>query len=101
MTNLQSFLSSAPSLGNIVGFTTVWNFHHVHVGEIARKKGTNINTFIEKMKKEGLKGGFTLYVDQIGWSGHSASRVAVIEGTTNDEECGQYHSTRVCEIFIK
>ena len=102
MTNLQLLTIHAPSLKEIIGFSTVWNFHHAdHLDNLVNKKGTNLNKFVEDMKKKGLKGGFTMFVDRIGRSGHSASRVVILRGITSVEELGSdYYSKRMGEFFI-
>ena len=101
MRNLNSLLNQDKNL-KLVGYTSVWNFHTCdHLGNLAKKKGTNINKAVEEMKKTGKKGSFTLYVDSIGRSGHSASRVAILEGVSNVDTLGSfYYSSRLGEFFI-
>ena len=102
MTNLELFMISAVSLREIIGYSTVWDFHHAdHLDNLVNKKGTNLNKFVDDMKKKGLTGGFTMFVDRIGRSGHSASRIVIFKGITNDTELGSdYYSNRVGEFFI-
>ena len=102
MTNLETLTKSALSLTEIVGVSSVWNFHAVdHLDNLTTKKGSNLFEFVEAMKAKGEKGGFTMYVDSIGRSAHSASRVVIFKGITNCEEIGsQYYSKRMGEFFI-
>ena len=102
MTNLQALTNSAPSLKEVVGLSSVWNFHGIdHLDNLTKKKGTNLNDFVESLKAKGEKGGFTRYVDKIGRSAHSASRVVILRGITNSKELGSlYYSKRMGEFFI-
>ena len=102
MTNLQALINSAPSLKEVVGFSSVWNFHGVdHLDNLTKKKGTNLNSFVESLKLKGEKGGFTMYVDSIGRSAHNSSRVVILRGITNCDEMGShYYSKRMGEFFI-
>ena len=102
MTNLQTLTNSALSLKEVVGYSSVWNFHAAdHLDNLTKKKGTNLFSFVEAMKSKGEKGGFTMYVDSIGRSAHQASRVVILRGITTCEELGsQYYSKRMGEFFI-
>ena len=102
MTNLQSLLDGAKGL-QVVARTTVWDFHNCdHLDNLAKKPNTNIGKLVADLKSKGEKGAFTLFVDQIGRSAHSASRVVVLRGITNVNEIGSfYYSKRLGEVFIK
>lgn len=102
MDNLKALLKRAKNL-EIVGFTTVWNYHRAdHLDNLAKKKGTNINKAVEKIKEDGYKGPLTIYVARIGRSAHSTSTVAILKGLTSLDEIGSdYYSKRLGEVFIK
>ena len=102
MTNLKVLQNSALSLKEVVGFSSVWDFHAAdHLDNLVKKKGSNLFKFVELMKSKGKKGAFTMYVDNIGRSAHSASRVVILKGITSCEEMGShYYSKRMGEFFI-
>ena len=101
MNNLNALLNKCKDL-ELVGFTTVWNYHNAdHLDNLAKKKGTNISKSINELKEKGMKGWFTLFVTQIGWTAHSASKVAILKGITNIDETSYYYTKRIGEVFIE
>lgn len=100
MTNLQTLLSQAKSL-SLITTTTVWNFHNCdHLDNLAKKQNTNIGQIVAQLKAKGEKGAFTIFVYRIGRSAHSPSQVAILRGTTNNNETSYYYTKRMGEFFI-
>ena len=105
MTNLQSFKEEANL--NLIGETTVWDFHNVVIDNVAMKKGTNLNKLLCGLKKsvagKSSNGMVTIYVYQIGRSQHSASKVAVFDGIVQlgDISTSLYYSKRLGEVNLK
>ena len=84
-----------------VGFSKVWNYHGIaHLEAVASNKKSNLYKEIEKLRESGYKGMVTLFVSCIGRSQHSASKVEIYKGVTNNEECSIYYTKRHGEIKI-
>ena len=79
MNKLQSF--AATSGLELIAISSVWNIHKSdHLCNIAKKRGSNLNSEFKKMVSNGLKGGFTLVVGKIGRSQHSKTEVGIFKG---------------------
>ena len=83
-----------------IGTTTVWNFHDIKLTKLGYNKKSNLSKKLRDLHKLGIKGKVTVFIEAIGRSGHSASRIGIYKGVTDSDYFSMYYSTRHCEFFL-
>jgi len=100
MSNLTYLLEQAPHLV-VTATTSVWSWHNCgSLESLAKRQGTNIYNALNELKQNGESGEFTLFVDSIGRSGHSASSVVILKGLVNIKEFDRFFPERIVQVTI-
>ena len=76
--------------------TTVWDYYNTSIDNVGFRKGSNLNKTLRELYQNGERGMITVFVEAIGRSQHSASRLGIFRGVTN-----QYYVERHAEYKLE
>ena len=86
----------------LIGHSSVWNFHGTRLHNAAHRKGSNLNNSLLAIREGGYNGIVTLYATKIGRNQHHKSEVCIFKGVTNLDAVSSlvYYSSRHEEVRI-